>query len=98
MILPAEDIQTARAHIESALYLNADDLASFLQNEIKLGRAITFPIEKRIAVSGKLLSNIIFRKSPQKLIFKIGKNGLLCNTRLQRQQSHISHIKFERCG
>lgn len=36
MILPAEDIQTARAHIESALYLNADDLASFLQNEIKL--------------------------------------------------------------
>lgn len=47
-ILPAEDIQTARAHIDSTLHLNADDFTSFLQNEIKLGRSVTFPTKKRI--------------------------------------------------
>ena len=65
MTLSAKDVQAARAHMDSALYLNADDLASFLQNEVKLGRAVTFPMEKRIAVSGKLLSNIIFRNCPK---------------------------------
>ena len=96
MITVHKHIQAAGADVLALFDLDADDLIALLQDKVQLCGAAALPVVEVIALGGQLLGHIVLRNGPHEGIPLAGEHRLLRNPGLHGQQSHITHVEFER--